>query len=175
MRAHPWRASEARHRGQPSNGRKVHGATSGTPSPTWRSFLSNEAIGIAIIDMFVAVSVSFRLLYVMIILAPVARDCNPSRITNECFLEPSRSDAARQEADVETTDEIIQEPACTPRVSGGIGLTHRAATVARSRSGASVTLPARGSAESAHGLQTPRPPPYGMPRVVDYHWVRTRV
>ena len=41
----------------------------GTPSPTWRSFLRNQAIGIAAIDMFVAVSVSFRLLYVMIILA----------------------------------------------------------------------------------------------------------
>src|ERR1700732_2977086 len=40
----------------------------GTPSPTWRSFLRNEAIGIAAIDMFVAVSASFRLLYVMIIL-----------------------------------------------------------------------------------------------------------
>jgi hypothetical protein len=41
----------------------------GTPSPTWRSFLRNEAIGIAAIEMFVAVSASFRLLYVMIILA----------------------------------------------------------------------------------------------------------
>src|SRR5580700_7471373 len=41
----------------------------GTPSPTWRSFLRNEAIGIAAIDMFVALSASFRLLYVMIILA----------------------------------------------------------------------------------------------------------
>jgi putative transposase len=40
----------------------------GTPSPTWRCFLRNEAIGIAAIDMFVAVSASFRLLYVMIIL-----------------------------------------------------------------------------------------------------------
>jgi hypothetical protein len=34
----------------------------GTPSPTWRSFLRNEAIGIAAIDMFVAISASFRLL-----------------------------------------------------------------------------------------------------------------
>src|SRR4029077_7589717 len=42
----------------------------GTPSPTWRSFLRNEAIDIAAIDMFVAVSASFRLLYFMIILAP---------------------------------------------------------------------------------------------------------
>jgi putative transposase len=41
----------------------------GRPSPTWRSFLRNEAIGIAAIDMFVAVSASFRLFYVMIILA----------------------------------------------------------------------------------------------------------
>jgi hypothetical protein len=31
----------------------------GTPSPTWRSFLHNEAIGIAAIDMFVAVSARF--------------------------------------------------------------------------------------------------------------------
>jgi hypothetical protein len=41
----------------------------GTPSATWRSFLRNEAIGIAAIDMFVAVPASFRLLYVMVILA----------------------------------------------------------------------------------------------------------
>ena len=41
----------------------------GAPSPTWRSFLLNQAAGIAAIDMFVVASVSFRLLYVMIILA----------------------------------------------------------------------------------------------------------
>src|SRR5260370_8038103 len=41
----------------------------GTPSPTWRTFLRNHAEGIAAIDMFVAASASFRLLYVMIILA----------------------------------------------------------------------------------------------------------
>ena len=40
----------------------------GTPSPTWRSFLNNQAQGIAAIDMFAVASVSFRLLYVMIIL-----------------------------------------------------------------------------------------------------------
>jgi transposase InsO family protein len=40
-----------------------------TPSPTWRGFLRNQIDGIAAIDMFVTVSVSFRLLYVMIILA----------------------------------------------------------------------------------------------------------
>jgi hypothetical protein len=41
----------------------------GTPSPTWRSFLRNQAAGIAAIDMFVVASASFRLLYVMSILA----------------------------------------------------------------------------------------------------------
>src|SRR6202521_839153 len=41
----------------------------GTPSPTWRSFLRNQAAGITAIDMFVVASASFRLLYVMIILA----------------------------------------------------------------------------------------------------------
>src|SRR5216683_314954 len=41
----------------------------GTPSPTWRTFLRNHAEGIAAIDMFVAASASFRLLYVTVILA----------------------------------------------------------------------------------------------------------
>src|SRR6516225_7222541 len=40
-----------------------------TPSPTWRSFLSNEALGIAAIDMFIVPSATFRLLFVMLILA----------------------------------------------------------------------------------------------------------
>ena len=40
-----------------------------TPSPTWRSFLSNEALGIAAIDMFIVPSATFRLQFVMLILA----------------------------------------------------------------------------------------------------------
>src|SRR5713101_4762707 len=36
----------------------------GTPSPTWRSFLLNQAQGIAAIDMFAVACASFRLLYV---------------------------------------------------------------------------------------------------------------
>src|SRR3984957_13708858 len=40
----------------------------GTPSPTWRSFLRNQAAGIAAIDLFVVASASVRLLYVMVIL-----------------------------------------------------------------------------------------------------------
>ena len=41
----------------------------GRPSPTWRSFLRNEAIGIAAIDMFVVPSATFRRFFVMLILA----------------------------------------------------------------------------------------------------------
>lgn len=40
----------------------------GAPSLSWRSFLRNQAEGIAAIDMFVVASASFRLLYVMVIL-----------------------------------------------------------------------------------------------------------
>ena len=41
----------------------------GTPFQNWRTFLHNHAKGIAAIDMFVVASASFRLLYVIIILA----------------------------------------------------------------------------------------------------------
>jgi hypothetical protein len=48
----------------------------GRPSPTWRSFLRNQAAGIAAIDMFVVASASFRLLYVMDYLGPRSQeDC----------------------------------------------------------------------------------------------------
>jgi hypothetical protein len=48
----------------------------GRLSPTWRSFLRNEAIGIAAIDMFVVPSATFRLLFVMLILPTIAgRSC----------------------------------------------------------------------------------------------------
>ena len=39
------------------------------PSPTWRTFLSNHTLGIAAIDMFIVPSATFRLLFVMLILA----------------------------------------------------------------------------------------------------------
>src|SRR5271163_1093162 len=44
----------------------------GTPSPTWRSFLRNQAYGIAAIDMFVVACASFRLLYVAASSATIA-------------------------------------------------------------------------------------------------------
>src|SRR6202011_5142762 len=53
----------------------------GMPSPTWRSFLRNQAEGIAAIDIFVAASASFRLLYVMIILAHDRRNIVRTAVT----------------------------------------------------------------------------------------------
>src|SRR6516162_1442294 len=40
-----------------------------SPSPTWRSFLRTETLGITAIDMFIVPSATFRLLFVMLILA----------------------------------------------------------------------------------------------------------
>jgi len=54
----------------------------GAPSPTWRTFLRNHAEGIAAIDMFVVASASFRLLYVMIILAHDRRKILQTAVTD---------------------------------------------------------------------------------------------
>src|SRR5271168_4191990 len=53
----------------------------GTPSQNWRTFLRNHAEGIAAIDMFVVASASFRLLYVMIILAHDRRNIVLTAVT----------------------------------------------------------------------------------------------
>jgi hypothetical protein len=53
----------------------------GAPSPTWRSFLRNHAHRIAAIDMFVVASVSFRLLYVMVILGHDRRKIMRTAVT----------------------------------------------------------------------------------------------
>jgi putative transposase len=47
---------------------------SGSSSPTWRTFLRNEAMGIAAIDMFVVPSATFRLLFVVLILVHNRRE-----------------------------------------------------------------------------------------------------
>jgi len=40
-----------------------------SPPPTWRGFLRDHELGIAAIDMFIVPSATFRLLFVMLILA----------------------------------------------------------------------------------------------------------
>jgi transposase InsO family protein len=44
-----------------------------SPSPTWRTFLRNHIDGLAALDMFVVVSGTFRLFYVVIVLAHARR------------------------------------------------------------------------------------------------------
>ena len=66
--AHPRRALKARHRDQSGDRRQVHGAKA------WPAFanlaeLPAHADGIAALDMFVVPSATFRLLFVMLILA----------------------------------------------------------------------------------------------------------
>jgi transposase InsO family protein len=53
----------------------------GTPSQNWKTFLRNHAEGISAIDMFVVVSASFRLLYVMIILTHGRRKIMRTAVT----------------------------------------------------------------------------------------------
>jgi len=53
----------------------------GTPSQSWLTFLHNHIEGIAAIDMFVVASASFRLLYVMIILAHDRRSIVRTAVT----------------------------------------------------------------------------------------------
>ncbi|MGC2305768.1 integrase core domain-containing protein [Candidatus Binatus sp.] len=64
----------------------------GTPSQNWRTFLRNHVEGIAAIDMFVVASASFRLLYVMVILAHGRRKIMRTAVTEH----PSAAWLSRQ-------------------------------------------------------------------------------
>jgi hypothetical protein len=55
----------------------------GGSSPNWRSFLRNQAAGIAAIDMFIVASASFRLLYVMVILGHERRKIMRTAVTED--------------------------------------------------------------------------------------------
>ena len=77
----PWRAAQAGHRCQPGYRRQVYGPKARCAFPTWRSFLRNQVEGIAAIEMFVVASASFRLLYVVIILAHDRRNIVRTAVT----------------------------------------------------------------------------------------------
>jgi len=69
--------------------------TPNLPSPTWRSFLHNKVLGIAAIDMFILPFATFRLLFVMLILAQdrrkIVRFGVTQRLTAGCCLLLRRS------------------------------------------------------------------------------------
>src|SRR5882762_7837072 len=62
----PWRASQAWHRGRPDQRGQIYGAEEG--SSVAGTFLSNHADGIAAMDLFVVPTISFRLLYGLLIM-----------------------------------------------------------------------------------------------------------
>src|ERR1700686_3004652 len=54
----------------------------GPPSQGWKTFLRNHAAGIASIDLFVVCSISFKLLYGLVILRHARRRLVSIRVTN---------------------------------------------------------------------------------------------
>jgi hypothetical protein len=63
-----WRASQARHRGRTNQRCKVYGEGRATAVPRVEDVLHNHADGIASMDLFVVPTLSFRLLYGLLIL-----------------------------------------------------------------------------------------------------------
>jgi hypothetical protein len=63
------RAPEAGDHGESIDRRELHATASRPPSQTWRTFLTNHASQIMAADLFVVPTVTFRLLFVLVILA----------------------------------------------------------------------------------------------------------
>src|ERR1700722_6622846 len=63
----PWRASQARHRCRPDQRGQIYSAEEGS-SLAGMEFLRNHADGIAAMDLFVVPTISFRLLYGLLIM-----------------------------------------------------------------------------------------------------------
>ena len=63
-----WRAPQARDRCRANHRCKVYGEAKATAVPRWKTFLHNHADGIASMDLFVVPTISFRLLYGLLIL-----------------------------------------------------------------------------------------------------------
>ena len=64
----PRRTAQARDHGRADKCGEVHGAEEGPASQGWKTFLRNHADGIAAMDLFVVPTVSFRLLYGLLIM-----------------------------------------------------------------------------------------------------------
>src|ERR1700736_3195768 len=64
----PWRTPQARRRYRTDQCGQVHGQATNPPSQSWKTFLRNHADGIAAMDMLVVPTISFRLLYGLLIM-----------------------------------------------------------------------------------------------------------
>src|ERR1700675_3786208 len=66
--ADPWRTPQDRHRYRTDQRGQVHGQAKRLAIQGWRTFLRNHADGIAAMDLFVVPTISFRLLYGLLIM-----------------------------------------------------------------------------------------------------------
>jgi hypothetical protein len=66
--ADPWRVAQARHRDRQTSVAKYMARRRGPPCQGWKTFLRNHADGIAAMDLFVVPTISFRLLYGLLIM-----------------------------------------------------------------------------------------------------------
>ena len=64
---------DAGHRGRSIDGRQVSGRSGRPTSQGWNTFLRNHAAGIASIDLFVVRTISFKVLYGLVILGHLRR------------------------------------------------------------------------------------------------------
>ena len=61
-------SSQAWYRDRPDQRGQIYGAEKGPPSQGWKAFLRNHADGIVAMDLFVVPTISFRLLYGLLIM-----------------------------------------------------------------------------------------------------------
>jgi hypothetical protein len=72
--AHPWRTADARDRHKRIDRCTIHDQTWRSPrSQGWKTFLRNHAAEIASIDLFVVRTISFKLLYGLVVLTHARR------------------------------------------------------------------------------------------------------
>jgi transposase InsO family protein len=71
--ADPQRTADARHRSRRVNRGEVHDEAAGSTFAGWKTFLRNNAVGIASIDLFLVRTISFRLRYGLVILRHARR------------------------------------------------------------------------------------------------------
>jgi hypothetical protein len=71
---HPRRITQVGHRGRADHGSKVRGEVAAATLTRWKTFLYNHADGIASMDLFVVPTISFRLLYGLLILRHARRE-----------------------------------------------------------------------------------------------------
>jgi transposase InsO family protein len=69
--ADPWRIVDIGHRRRSINRKQIYG--SAPPPQGWKTFLRNHAAGIASLDLFVVHTISFKLLYGLVILRHARR------------------------------------------------------------------------------------------------------